>query len=245
MSFPSSGQNEEQVIGQRPDFCRIVLIGENGSGKTALITRFIFNTFPPPSTTTPLLSRLRTQRLVYSHPCIIELVEAEPREESGSDGNGDVVKEVGFADVVVVCYSVCGLRWHPVHRDRKENTALQLPLEGVKRLGGLVRGVIQDSEGDGEGGVMMVLGCQRDREDLRIVSEEEGRELAREWGCEFAEVEVESGCEGVDAFIDTLVRGVRERRRRRADVERIGKEVSVTGKIVGTAAGILERILRR
>ncbi|KAG4433451.1 hypothetical protein IFR05_011055, partial [Cadophora sp. M221] len=109
MSLESSSNSVETLqVGQRPDFCRILLIGENGSGKTAFLTRFIFNAFlphpPPTSTTTPTL-RLRTHRLISSHPCIIELVEAEPREGGGSDGDGDMVTEIGNADAVVLVYS--------------------------------------------------------------------------------------------------------------------------------------------
>ncbi|KAH7417411.1 hypothetical protein BKA64DRAFT_702180 [Cadophora sp. MPI-SDFR-AT-0126] len=247
MSTSSRNKNDAQR-GQRPDFSRIVLIGDNGSGKTALITRFIFNTFPPPSTnssSTP--KRHRTQRVISSQPCIIELVEAEPQPLASRDGNvnEEIVKEIANADAVVLVYSICGLRWHPLHCEieTERDEWWKMPLEGVKRFAGLVR---DEEEGDGREGddedevVMMVLGCQKDREHLRIVREERGRDLAAELGCGFAEVEVQSGCEDINAVIDSLVMHVRERRRRRAECS-FCKETALPAP----TTGFWERILRR
>ncbi|KAG4427364.1 hypothetical protein IFR05_017152, partial [Cadophora sp. M221] len=87
----------------------------------------------------------------------------------------------------------------------------------------------------------------RDREELRVVREEEGRKLAREWGCGFAEVEVESGCQDANAVIDTLVKEIRERRRKRGETEKVEKEGAGIGNGNGQegGTGFWERILRR
>ncbi|KAK0119287.1 hypothetical protein ONS95_008134 [Cadophora gregata] len=244
-------------VGQRPDFCRILLLGDNGSGKTSLITRFVFNVFSASSIsneapTAP--NRHRTQRMVSSYPCIIELVEAEPLPGASKNGDvhADIVKEIANADAVVLVYSICGLRWHPLHREigSERDAWRTVPLEGVRRFGNLVKGhVLSEEEGQGsreEEAVMLVLGCQRDREDLRIVKEDDGRALAGELGCGFAEVEVESGCEGINVVIDRLVMQVREQRKWRAGGsckgERLSTEKDATD---ATATRFWERMLRR
>jgi len=221
----------------------------------------MFNTFTslPSPTPTTAPNRHRTQRLVTFSPCIIELVEAEPQPSHSVDGNvnEEILREIANADAVVLVYSICGLRWHPLHREveRERDAWRRVPLEGIRRLGGLVRrgeersGKAGEGWGEGEGGeevVMMVLGCQRDREDLRIVREEDGRAVAVELGCGFVEVEVESGCEDVNAVMDSLVVQVRDRRKRRAeDSCEETMELPRRSSSAATATGLWERMLGR
>lgn len=93
----------------------------------------------------------------------------------------------------------------------------------------------------------MVLGCQRDREELRIVREEDGRALAAELGCGFAEIEVESGCQDVNDFIDRLVMRVRDRRERRAEdsCKQTTLMPAEKSQCAASATGFWDRILRR
>lgn len=70
-------------------------------------------------------------------------MEAEPQPSRSVDGNvnEEIVKEIANADAVVLVYSICGLRWHPLHREveRERDACRRVPLEGVRRLGGLVK----------------------------------------------------------------------------------------------------------
>ena len=164
---------------------KVMLIGGRSVGKTSLRIVFKEGIFIEPSKYDPVIENTSAyQRIVDEKPTLVDIIDID-------SFNFEAMKELCFksADGFLLVYSITSkesfyeLRkiYNEIFQFRKENFKNNENNENNDEN-------IKDEIKDKLKFPLVIVGNKKDLETKREVSEEEGRELAKEFNCPFIEV---------------------------------------------------------
>ncbi|CAK7198010.1 hypothetical protein SEUCBS139899_000666 [Sporothrix eucalyptigena] len=209
----------------RPDMIvNVAFIGDARVGKTALIKRLVYGTFP--QTYSPSSIQEHTVRLVIDGARVqLNLSEGG----SGRDPREPSILALGWFSVVVLCYDVGHYSsLESLHKYRNDIAIYE------------------------ENSVVILAGLKKDArrrlpplqltfmEDSVQVSPDKGKEAARKLGCaDYFECSSLSSCEGIDDLFDYVVQsGVEFQKNRNKTMSRFRFERSVDKGMTKIAEGV-------
>jgi small GTP-binding protein len=150
-----------------PDVIKAIVVGETGVGKTNLINAVKGVNFNPNSESTISMKYFKKTMTIYEQKYKIKLWDTAGQETFRS------LTKLYYneAKVVLLVYDITN-----------KKSFESIP-EWIKS--------IRDSKG--ENFPMILLGNKLDKEDIRVISEKEGKELADEYGIKFFETSNKTG----------------------------------------------------
>ncbi|KAF2967343.1 hypothetical protein GQX73_g6206 [Xylaria multiplex] len=162
---------------------KIVVLGDGGSGKTALVIQASLNHFV--ETYDPTIEDTYLKRtIVDGIPCLLELTDTAGQEEYASLRD----QWIKDGEAYLICYSIT--RWSSF-------TRVRMCFDEIRR--------IMDSNVDFDPSLITIAGNKSDSSLEREVSPLEGLALARDLGCNFVETSAKMG-ENVEQVFTELVR---------------------------------------
>ncbi|CAL1531925.1 unnamed protein product [Lymnaea stagnalis] len=195
MSSPVSSSRllkKINIINSRTKPFRVVILGQNGVGKTALTVRFLTRRYI--GDYDPSLERVYTcQRTIQGLP-----VDFEVWDTAGENENSKLKEQIRWADAIILMYDVT---------DRcsfNECSRLKFLVNALSRRRNKKSGV--DPTSDLTNAVPVVLlGNKIDKARDRMVMTEEGMSRSRQLGCDyFQEVSVSETVEDIIAVFEDL-----------------------------------------
>eukprot|EP00727_Mastigamoeba_balamuthi_P004461 m51a1_g14012 putative ras gtpase (969) ;mRNA; r:1089721-1092844 len=188
---PVAGAAAPSASSRRVGLCseyRVVLMGDGGVGKSALTIRLVQNLFVCAYDPT-IEDSYRKQMVVDDETCLLDILDTAGQEEYSA--MRDQYMRVG--DTYILVYSVTS---------RSSFEAVPMMREQLMR--------VRDSDRV----PIVLVGNKTDLDDGRAVSNYEGSELARTWGCPFVETSAKTGSNVEQAFFTAVrvARGTREAR---------------------------------
>jgi len=157
---------------------RIVILGNLAVGKSSLTLQFIENNFP--TRYYPTIEHTFTKTLTHhSTPYLCEIIDTAGQDEFTTLQSHYAIGVHGY----ILVY----------------NVASHGSLDGVK----VIRDKILNLVGEERIPVVLV-GNKTDLVGQREVTEEEGRDVARQWGCRFTESSAKQG-ENVDEIFSLMI----------------------------------------
>ncbi|CAM9555375.1 ras-related and estrogen-regulated growth inhibitor-like isoform X2 [Lampetra fluviatilis] len=183
----------EGAQGGRLPRARLVVLGRDGCGKTALCVRFLTRRFIGEYDGQREVT-YRCRKEVDGEPIELEILDTANKQVSGLPGHAPLEHSIRWGDGFVLLYSVT---------DRGS-------FQAVSRLKRLIDHVKQAL-----GIPTIIVANKCDMEGGRVVRPEEGQALASDLRCGFFELSVAEGrgYEAVEAALAALVRHVRLARR--------------------------------
>lgn len=164
------------------DNWRVAVLGDGGVGKTALAVQFTLNCFV--ETYDPTIEdAYRRQLVVDNKMCFVEVIDTAGQEEYASLRDQWVREGQGF----ILVYSIAS---------RSTFERLEIFRQSMKKV----------KRGEP---IFMLVGNKCDKQFEREVSKDEGRALARTFGCEFVETSAKTA-ENVERLFTDLVRALRQ-----------------------------------
>jgi len=164
------------------DQWRVAVLGDGGVGKTALAVQFTLKCFV--ETYDPTIEdAYRRQLVVDNKMCFVEVIDTAGQEEYASLRDQWVREGQGF----ILVYSIAS---------RSTFDRLETFRESMQRV----------KRGDP---IFMLVGNKCDKTYEREVSRDEGRALARHFGCDFVETSAKTA-ENVERLFMDLVRALRQ-----------------------------------
>ena len=152
----------------------IVSLGTGRVGMSSLILRFTYNSFMNPSDTTIEDSYMKVIT-VDGETCQLDVIDAGGQEELRALRNQYYKK----GDGLIVAYSIT---------DRRS----------FEDVTGVIDGILEIREV--ESAPIVLCGCKCDLEEKRVVSREEGQELADKRGLPFIETSAKDGTNVEEVF---------------------------------------------
>ncbi|XP_075925627.1 ras-related and estrogen-regulated growth inhibitor-like [Petromyzon marinus] len=179
----------EGAQGGRLPRARLVVLGRDGCGKTALCVRFLTRRFIGEYDRQREVT-YRCRKEVDGEPIELEILDTANKQVSGLPGHAPLERSIRWGDGFVLIYSVT---------DRGS-------FQAVSRLKRLIDHVKQAL-----GIPAIIVANKCDMEGGRVVRPEEGQALASDLRCGFFELSVADGggYEAVEAALAALVREVR------------------------------------
>ncbi|XP_026122653.1 ras-like protein family member 12 isoform X4 [Carassius auratus] len=166
-----------------PSECNIVILGANGSGKSALTVKFLTKRFI--SEYDPNLDTYSSEEVVDQQPVLVKVMDT-----ADQDGPVNCERYLGWANAFIIVYSI---------DNRTSFEACQQYLEAVTLY----------SKGLQPEGPVILLGNKVDMERYRQVSKADGAALALRFGCLFFEVSACLDFLSVQQIFHEAVREVR------------------------------------
>lgn len=163
------------------DNWRVAVLGDGGVGKTALAVQFTLNCFV--ETYDPTIEdAYRRQLVVDNKMCFVEVIDTAGQEEYASLRDQWVREGQGF----ILVYSIAS---------RSTFERLEIFRQSMRKV----------KRGEP---IFMLVGNKCDKTFEREVSKDEGRAMARNFGCEFVETSAKTA-ENVERLFTDLVRALR------------------------------------
>ncbi|CAK7219415.1 hypothetical protein SCUCBS95973_003814 [Sporothrix curviconia] len=226
MTPPSrDGQNGSWSEGRPDMIVNVAFIGDARVGKTALIKRLVYGTFP--QTYAPSSIQEQTIRIVVDGARVqLNLSEGG----SGRDPREPSILALGWFSVVVLCYDIGNhSTLESLHKYRNDIAMYEensiVVLAGLKkdarrRLPPLQLTFVEDA--------------------VQVTPDKQGKEAARKLGCtDYFECSSLSSCEGVDDLFDYVVQsGVELQKIRNKTMSRFRFERSVDKGMTKIAEGV-------
>ncbi|XP_067105691.1 ras-related and estrogen-regulated growth inhibitor [Osmerus mordax] len=165
---------------------KLVVLGRDNCGKTALCVRFITRRFIGEYDHKKEVT-YRCRKTVDNEPIDVEMLDTANKECVGSTGSS-LESSIRWGDGFLIIYSIT---------DRSS-------FEAVSRLKRLIDHIKQAL-----GIPTVIVANKSDMENGRVVRTEEGQALAADLRCGFYELSVAEGCVAVETAVAQLVREVR------------------------------------
>ncbi|XP_062327367.1 ras-related and estrogen-regulated growth inhibitor isoform X4 [Osmerus eperlanus] len=165
---------------------KLVVLGRDNCGKTALCVRFITRRFIGEYDHKKEVT-YRCRKTVDNEPIDVEMLDTANKECVGSTGSS-LESSIRWGDGFLIIYSIT---------DRSS-------FEAVSRLKRLIDHIKQAL-----GIPTVIVANKSDMENGRVVRTEEGQALAADLRCSFYELSVAEGCVAVETAVAQLVREVR------------------------------------
>ncbi|KAI3322881.1 putative small G-protein Ras2 [Xylariaceae sp. AK1471] len=156
-----------------PPVRRIVVLGDSGVGKTALVNQLCHQQFVQAYNPTIEGTVTRTQILIDDQSCALEVLDTAGSLDLEDDGNLEDGWIQKYNDGIVLVYDVTS---------RKSFDRIEYLFQRVLEVKGLVT---SDSEASTQTLPIMIVGNKTDELAKKTVSPKEGAELAEKLGCMF------------------------------------------------------------
>jgi len=163
---------------------RVVVLGTNGVGKSALLIQFSMNCFVESFDPT-IEDGYRTQLVVDNHMCLLDVLDTAGGEEYATMRD----QYIRGAQGLILVYSVTS----------------RSSFEFLKDIHQSIRRVKQDNP------IFMLVGNRCDLTWERQVSKADGAALARQYGCDFIETSAKT-TQNVERLFINIVRSLRQTR---------------------------------
>ncbi|KAJ5801510.1 uncharacterized protein N7518_003578 [Penicillium psychrosexuale] len=174
------------------DSLALVLVGDEGVGKTALAVRFCLEQYAEGSEPT-LDDSYRTRLVVDDRPCVLEIIDTAGRDEHA------VLREdhIRNGDAFIIAYSITSRKSFSHVRAYYNN------IKDVKRV--LAENTLQLPLSERPCRVPIILvGMKNDLEAQREISFEEGRIFGESLDCWFYETSAKTGSDVERTFHDVI-----------------------------------------
>ncbi|KAJ5073592.1 ras-like protein [Anaeramoeba ignava] len=162
---------------------KLVVIGGGSVGKSCLTVRYLQGKFIQDYDPT-IEENYRKMVIVDDRPCMLEILDTAGQEEYRTVRDKYLKQGQGF----LLCYSITS------RASFSEAKKLHETLRIVKKTNKIP---------------IVTVGNKTDLESDRLVSTEEGEQLAQEFSCEFIETSAKTGLNVTEAY-ESLVRAVRK-----------------------------------
>ncbi|XP_046898384.1 ras-related and estrogen-regulated growth inhibitor [Hypomesus transpacificus] len=166
---------------------KLVVLGRDNCGKTALCVRFITRRFIGEYDHKKEVT-YRCRKTVDSEPIDLEMLDTANKQECVGSTGSSLESSIRWGDGFLIIYSIT---------DRSS-------FEAVSRLKRLIDHIKQAL-----GIPTVIVANKTDVENGRVVRTEEGQTLAADLRCSFYELSVAEGCVAVETAVAQLVREVR------------------------------------
>ncbi|KAI1830132.1 hypothetical protein DTO027I6_8975 [Penicillium roqueforti] len=175
------------------DSLALVLVGDEGVGKTALAVRFCLEQYAEGSEPT-LDDSYRTRMVVDDRPCVLEIIDTAGRDEHAALREDHIRN----GDAFIIAYSITSRESFSHVRAYYDN------IKEVKKV--LAENTVQQPPSEHPCRVPIILvGMKKDLEFQREISFEEGRKFGESLDCWFYETSAKTGSDLRDGTAEKVV----------------------------------------